>query len=339
VARPDSAWKRILNGHVVRLSRRISIVPLAVANDGRSFFAEINSKAYSGVIRINALSSRYKKIKRFSDPVNYQASGDFDGRWLVWAEYHSLYDPDDFTVWSWDSRTGRLRELGAATRSPSGNFWPSALQAPIVHDGYATWEQGSGPNGLGDVHVVKLATGRDRIVRRGHTGGPFLVNGPRVIWPESMKAGALTIMRTVDARTGLMVATPPALRNLRGGIWPASNGKSLMYATDIQKSLWWSPSLEVRPRRIFRTRGYNLLKIPLNEIWARYTSFSIPYRTYLVDTVAGRYVRISPGGWAITGPKALVLLTPSAKKANHAITDIFFLPLKSLPPIPPCGGG
>ena len=109
-----------------------------------------------------------------------------------------------------------------------------------------------------------------------------------------------------------------------------------MYSTDGQKSLWWSPSLSASPRRVFTTRNYELVSVPLGEAWGRYTSFSIPLKTFVVDTVAGRYVRIYRGGWAITGPKALVLLTPSEKKANHAITDIFFLPLKSLPPVPPC---
>lgn len=335
-AKPDAAWERALDGHLVALSRQISVGPLALPNDGHSFFAEIYSNAYSGIVRIDALSGRYTKIKRFTDPANYQASGDFDGRWLVWAEYHSLYDAGDFTVWSWDSRSGRVRQIGAATRSPSGVFWPSAYQAPIAHDGYATWQQALSSDGLGEIHVVDLATGRDRVVRHGHPTGPFLVDGPRVIWPESMKRGALTVMRTADAKTGRIIATPPALRKLRGGIWPASNGKSVMYATDGQMSLWWSPSLRVTPKLVFASRNYQLLKIPFSEIHGRYTSFSIPYKTYIVDVSAGRYVRISRGGWAIVGHKALVLLAPSEKKANHAITDIFYVPLKSLPPVPTC---
>jgi hypothetical protein len=335
-ANPNAAWERILDGRVVALSRRASIVPLALANDARSFFAEIYSKDYSGVVRIDALSSRYTKIKRFTDPVNYQAAGHFDGRWLVWAESHSLNDPGDFTVWSWDSPSGRLRQIGAATPSPSGGFWSSSWQAPVAHEGYAAWEQGAGPDEIGEIHVVDLATGRDRIVRRGHSVGPFLIDGPRVIWPESMKRGALTVMRAADARTGRAVATPPALRKLRGAIWSASNGKGLMYATDGQMSLWWSPSLRVAAKRVFAGRRSELLGIPLDEIWGRYTSFSIPLKTFVVDTVAGRYVRISRGGWAITGPKALVLLEPSKKKANHAISDVVFIPLKSLPPVPPC---
>jgi len=337
-AKPNSAWKQVLRGRVVHLSHRVSIGPLALANEGRSFYAEIYGKSYSGVVRIDARSNRYTKIKRFSDPVNYQASGDFDGRWLVWAEYHSLYDNlSDFTVWSWDSLTGRIRQIGRANRSSSGEFWPSSWNAPVAHQGYAAWQEGACPDELREIHVVDLANGHDRIIRRGHPSGPFLIDGPRVIWPESMKRGALTVMRAADARTGRLVATTPALRKLRGAIWPASNGKSLLYATDDQTSLWWSPSFSATPRRVYKGRKYSLLGIPLNEVRGRYTSFSIPLETYVADTVAGRYVRIYPGGWAIVGSKALVLLTPSKRKANHAITDIFYVPLKSLPPVPSCG--
>lgn len=337
-AKPNAAWKRILDGHLVTLSRRVSIVPLALADDGRSFFAEIYSKEYSGVVKIDARSSRYTKIKRFSDPVNYQASGDFDGRWLVWAEYHSLYDNlADFTIWSWDSHTGRVRQIGRAKRAPSGEFWGSSWRAPVAHQGFAAWEQGAGPDNLGEIHVVDLASGHHRIVRRGHLSGPFLIDGPRVVWPESMKRGALAVLRTANARTGRIVATPPALRKLRGADWPGSSGKDLMYATNGQTALWWSPSLNVKARRVFTGKpSRDLLGIPFNKISGKHTTFSIPLKVFVTDVVAGRFVLIHRGGWALTGPEALVLLTPSKKKANHAITDIYFVPLKSLPPVPPC---
>jgi hypothetical protein len=38
--------------------------------------------------------------------------------------------------------------------------------------------------------------------------------------------------------------------------------------------------------------------------------------------------------WALMDSKAIVLSTPSAKKANHALSDVIFLPLDSLPPMP-----
>lgn len=334
-AKPDTAWEKVLDGGLVRLSRRASVIPMALANDGRSFFAEIYTKDYSGVAKIDAASSRYTKIKRFPDPVNDQARGRFDGRWLVWAEYHSLYTPGDFTVWSWDSRTGLLRKIGAATRSPGGGFWDSSLQAPVALGGYATWGQGVGPNNLDDIHVVDLARGRDRVVRRGHSEGPFLIAGPLVVWAESMKRGALTVMRAASAVTGRFVATPPALRGLRGGLVPASDGEAVVYITGYWKSLWWAPSLGVKPRRVLNSPdGYtidNSLQVAGNFVF-----FSIQPARYFANAASGRYIEIGQGGFARLDARSLVFFKLPAKKADHPISDVVFLSLKSLPPIPPC---
>jgi hypothetical protein len=334
-ARSNKAWRKVLNSGLVGLSRRASVVPLALANDERSFFAEIYTKAYSGVVEMNARTGRYTEIKSFPDPVNDQTSGSFDGRWLVWDEYHSLNGLDDFTVWSWDSRTGRLRQIGAATRSPGGVFWPSSWQAPVALNGYATWEQGAGENGLGDVHVVDLGNGRGRVVRRGHVGGSFLVDGSLVVWPESMKPGALTVMRAASATTGRAVATPLALRNLRGGLAPVTDGKALAYETDKWRSLWWSPSIDVAPRRVFSTTTPDFIDNWVH-LAGRYVSFTVWHKAYLADTSSGRYIQISPGGDTHLGAKSLALSKPPKTKTMHALKDVVFLPLKSLPPIPPC---
>ncbi len=324
----------MLGGGLVELSRRVSVAPLALAADGRSFFAEIYSKAYSGIVRVDAASSRYSKIKRFQNPTRDQALGGFDGRWFVWTEYHSLRDPDDFTVWSWDSRTGRSRKIGAARRSKNRQFLPSAWQAVVAFDGYAAWEQGSGPNNLGEIRVANLRTGRERVVRRGHVGGPFLVNGPLLVWPESMKRGALTILRTAEAKTGRVVATPTALRSSRGGLVPVTDGRAIAYATDQWRSLWWSPSLDVAPRRVYTAPKGNFIENWVH-VAGRYVSFTVWPKAYLADTSNGRYVEINPGGDTHLGPKSLALGKPPKNKANR-VADIVFLPLKSLPPIPPC---
>ncbi|MGD0272812.1 MAG: hypothetical protein ABSB96_03680 [Gaiellaceae bacterium] len=316
------------------------MAPLALANDEHSFFAEIYTNDYSGVVRVDVATGRYTEIKRFPDPANDQASGSFDGRWLVWDEYHSLNGLDDFTVWSWDSYTGRVRQIGAATRAPNGVYWSSAWQAPVAFSGYATWEQGSGAIGpgdmQGDVHVADLETGRDRIVHHGHVGGSFLVDGPLVVWPESLKPGALTVMRATSARTGRAVATPPALRNLRGGLAPVTDGKALAYETDKWRSLWWSPSIDVAPRRVFSTPIPDFIDNWVH-LAGRYVSFTVWPKAYLADTSSGRYIQISPGGDTHLGAMSLALGKPPKTKTMHALKDIVFLPLKLLPPIPPCG--
>ena len=68
----------------------------------------------------------------------------------------------------------------------------------------------------------------------------------------------------------------------------------------------------------------------------RYVSFTVWNRAFLADTSSGRYIQINPGGDTYLGVKSLALGKPPKKKTANPITDLVFLPLKSLPPIPPC---
>src|SRR5436305_8458966 len=147
------SWKRTLTGSVVSLSRHASLFPIAGAGDGRRFFAELWSPAWSGVARVDARTSRVKRIRRFPNAHDDQADGTFGGRWFVWSEYHSLEDFDDFTTFALDSRTGRVMQIGAAKHDRKGAFWPSGWRQPDVRDGFATWSQGTGPAGETEVHV------------------------------------------------------------------------------------------------------------------------------------------------------------------------------------------
>ena len=333
----SAAWKKALSAGVVALSRRASIVPWGLAGDRRSFFASLYSKGYSGVVRVDAASSRYTPIERFANPRADQADGAFDGRWLVWHEYHSLSGFDDFTTWSWDSQSGQLRQIGAAKAAPAGGFWPSPWRQPDARDGFATWTQGSGPGGVGEVHVYDLASGTDRVVRQGHPQGSFLVAGGLAVWPESPRPGAETDMRAADVHTGEPVVPPAALRALRGVSALATDGKALAYPNGDFTSLWWSPSLTTAPRRLFVTGNAASHVDNSVQVAGRYVSFGVPPAAFLLDTVTRRYIKLSAGGWTRIDARDFVLVRPSAKKAIHPISDVVFRPLSSLPAFPPCG--
>lgn len=330
-------WTQALAGRVVTLSRHASVTPWALVGDGRTFFASVYSKRFSGVAAVAATESRVTPIKRFGSPRNDQAVGAFDGRWLVWTEYHSLYGSDDFTTWSWDSSSGRLRRIGRATRMSSGEFWPSPSRPPDVRDGFATWSQGSGRGGLADVHVFDLAHGRDRIVRRGHPAGSFLVAGGLVVWPESPRPGALTEMRAADVTSGRAVAAPSALRALRGVSGLATDGGALAYPNADYTSLWWSPSLATPARRVYATGNPGSHIDNSVQVAGRWVVFGVPPALYLADLMSGRYAKLSAGGYGRLDARTLVLLKATDSKAIHPIADVVFLPLASLPAIPACG--
>jgi hypothetical protein len=333
-AKPSAAWRKAFTGGVVALSRRASIVPLATGRDGRTFFATIYSPTFSGVGRIDARTSQVTPIKSFSNAANDQAGGAFDGRWLVWTEYHSLRE-DDLAVFAWDSRTKTLKQLGATVPRADGSYWPSSWRHPDVSNGVATWEQGTGPDSVGDIHVVQLETGEDKVIRHGHPGGPFFTGRNRIVWPESPRRGVLTVFRAADTRTGATVAPPPVLRGLRGIGALVTDGKAIAYPSPYFGALWWAPSLSGKPSQI-AIAGYGDSIDNSVQIAGRYVLFGIAPHTYLADTAQRRYVEISAGGWGHLDARSLVLLPPSPKKELHAVADVLFFSLESLPPVPPC---
>jgi hypothetical protein len=333
-AQPDATWRAALARAVVPISRRASVVPIVPAGDGHTFFAEIWSSSFSGVARIDAGTSSVTRIKKFPDATNDQAFGSFDGRWLVWREYHSLYDRNDFSIWAWDSHGGKAKRIGTAGQAPDGTFWPSSARNPDVRAGTAIWEQGSGSGGIGDVHAFDLASGRDRIVRHAHVGGSFTYGG-LIVWAEALRPGALTVMRAVDARTRTGRSVPVSLRQLRGVSGLVTDGNAIAYPDTHFKSLWWSPRPSVAPRHIFGT-GYGGGIANTVQIGGRYILFDVEPHAYLVDTATRRYLKLQGEPWGSMNSRALILVTPSTAKTQHPISDVLFLPLRSLPAIPRC---
>ena len=332
----SQAWRSALARAVVPLSRRVSLTPLGAPREGRRFFAALYSRKFSGVVEVDARTSRYVRIHRFAHPDRDQAVGSFGGRWLVWQELHTADFPStDFAVWSYDARTGAVSQIGAAERDPQGNFWPSpGWRPPDVRDGYATWAQGSGPDQIADVHVYDLAAGTDRIVRHGRPQNPFLISGERVVWPESLAPGAMTRLEAASAATGHALRVPAALRPLRGVYGLATDGKAVAYSASRDTALWWSPSLRVAPRRVFRTRGVDTVDNSV-QIAGRYVFFGVQPHSYVADTKAGRYVDIG-SGWSRMSAVGLVLLRPVAGKSSHPLAKVVLLRRRDFPPIGDC---
>lgn len=258
--------------------------------------------------------------------------GSFDGRWLVWYEYHSHSDFSDFTVWSWDSRDKALRQIGSAKPAPEAGFWPTSWRKPDVRGGFATWTQGVGPDSLTDVHVVDLAARVDRVVRHGHAGESFFVDEGVVVWAESPKRGALSEFAAAKAADGRACTTPASLRSVRGAPGLVTDGRAIAFSDPRWQSVWWSPSLTAVPRRILSSPSGHHVGNSL-QVAGRFLGFNVAPYTYFADTVARRYVQIGPGGWLLLDDRSMVMMMPSDEKAEHGITDVVFIPVSKLPPM------
>jgi len=335
-SRTGTAWRRVLGRHIVPLSRTTSLVPWTLANDGRSFFATVYSPAFSGVARVNATTKTMTRIRAFPEPANDQADGAFDGRWLVWDEFHGFDSFNDFTVWAWDSRSGQVREIGAAARGPDGRFWTSFWRQADVRDGIATWVQGSGPDQTTQLHVYDLRTNTGRIIRSGHPLSPFLLDGRLVVWPEQPFRGARARMYVYSAVTGSRVAVPRALRGLRDVFGLVTDGRRIAYPDGSYKSLWWSPSLQMAGEKIVAAHGANHIDNSV-QIGGRYIGFGIQPRLFVGDTKTRRYVQISRhSGYTRLDSRSLLVLYATGSKQLGAVAPISFVPLRDLPPMPAC---
>jgi hypothetical protein len=335
-ARSGVAWRRVLSHHVVPLSRTTPLVPLALAGDGRSFFAEVYSPGFSGVARIDARTGALKRIKAFPDPRFDQAWGAFDGRWLVWNEYRGFSSFNDFTTWAWDTHSRKLSQLGAATRAPGGRYWDSPWRGADVRDGIATWVQGVGPDQLGEVHAYNLRDGRNLVVRRGHPGGAFLLDHHIVIWAEASAPGAPTRMQAASAITGASVPVPRALQSLRNVTGLQTDGHRIAYPNAAYKSLWWSPTPEETPYEVVATHDLNHIDNSV-QVGGRYVGFGVYPRVLVADPKVGRYVQVAThGGSVFVNSTTLLVVYGPRKKVLHPILRVAFVRQRELPPMPAC---
>jgi hypothetical protein len=335
-AGPNVAWRRVLSRHVVALSRTTSLVPVALARDGHSFFAEMYSAEFSGVVRIDAMTSAVHRIKAFPDPDYDQAWGAFDGRWLVWNEYHGFDSFNDFTTWAWDTHTQKLREIGAARRRPDGRFWASPWRGADVRNGIATWVEGVGPDQLGEVHAYNLRTSRDLVVRHGHPGGAFLLDRDLIVWAEASAPGAPTKMHAASARTGKRFPVPRALRSLRNVTGLQTDGRRIAYPSGSYESLWWASAASAEPRKVVGTRRLDHIDNSV-QVGGRYVGFGISPRVFVAEPRVRRYVEVgNHGGLVYVDPTALLVSQGPTKKVLHPVVHVAFVRLRDLPRMPAC---
>jgi hypothetical protein len=305
-------------GQTVPQSLRGEVVPLGMSSSGTTAYVSTWTPGFSGVAALDLASGGMTKIQRYANPGSDQADGSSDGRWIVWEETYSLSTLDDFTVYAWDSVTGRLLRLGHSLNGPGGVPWPSPWHPPAVSGGYAAWAQGYGPGGEVEIRLASLATGQVRVIRAGHTQPPFF-DGNLVVWPESDRPGAQTALRALSLTTGRAAALPPALSAVRGTEFVATDGTRTAYLGPQMTSLYYSPAQDVRARVVLRLpAGDYFSGLALGPGTLAWTTTAA---TYLASTRTGGYVQVTPQYGDATGAGSGVVISdaPSEKTAHPVL--------------------
>jgi hypothetical protein len=323
LATPSAAWRSLTARHLVPLPKSVAVYPFAFGHD-HSFFASVHSRhGFSGIVRIDGDSGYMTEIKAFPHVPLVQAGGGFDGRWLVWTVWPGQGEASvPWTIWAWDSRTGRIWKVGAARRHRDG-AWDRTWIDPDVRGGFAAWGQAR------SIHLYDLRTRHDLVIRPSHPGWPRLFAGHLAAW-----SGSNSMTYAVSALTGKPVSVPRALRGVNSLLGLGTDGHAIAYPK--LKSLWWSPSLRQPLRKVLTARGSHWFDYPLH-VGGGYIGLGMEPGLFVGSTRAHRYVRISRWGSVLAGRRALVVDEPASQsKSVYAPTRVAFIPLGDVPAMPPC---
>ena len=327
-AAPPGASLRTALQRPVPASLGDEVVPLGLSGDGRTAYVSTWTPQFAGVAALSLGTGHLRRIRAFPDPAADQADGSSGGRWLAWEETHSLQSLDGFTVYAWDSATGRLRRLGHSLPGPHGAPWPSPWHAPAVSGHFAAWAQGYGPGGEVEVLLANLATGKVSVVRRGHTQPPFFAGG-LLVWPESDQPGAQTTLHAVSLRTGRPAVLPAALRAVHGTEFVATDGTRTAYFNPGLTALYYSPAQNQPARVVLRlTAGADFAGLSIAPGSLAWTTTKA---TYLASTRTGEFTQVTPQyGDATEAGRDLIISDAPGEKAAHPILPMHVIRPASL---------
>jgi hypothetical protein len=317
---PPGASLRAALQRPVPASLRGEVIPLGLSDNGQLAYISTWTAGFSGVGALNLATGQLRRILAYPDPATDQADGSASGRWLVWEQTHSLRSLDGFTVYAWDSVSGRLRQVGHSLADPRGVPWPSPWRAPAVSGHYAAWAQGYGPGGKVEIKLADLATGQVSVLRTGHTQAPFF-DGQLVVWPESDRPGTQTRLHAFSLRTGQPAPVPAVLRAVHGTDFVATDGTRTAYLNPELTALYYSPAPDQRAQLVLRLPSgddFSALTIGPGSLAWTTTSAS-----YLASTRTGAYARVTQHyGDAVESGPALMLSDAPVTKAAHPIVPL-----------------
>jgi hypothetical protein len=299
------------------------VIPLGMSADGQTAYVSAWTPGFSGVAALNLATGSIRQIQAFQNPQDDQADGASGGQWLAWEETYSLSTLDDFTVYAWNSATGRLLTLGHSLNGPGNTPWPSPWHPPAVSGDYAAWAQGYGPGGEVEIRLADLATGQVRVIREGHTQPPFF-DGNLVVWPESDRPGTQTTLHAFSLTTLRPAALPRVLRPVHGTEFVVTDGTRTAYLNPDMTSLFYSPAQDVRAREVLRLASgdyFSTLAIsPGTLAWATTAA------TYVASTQTGGYVQVTPQYGDATGSGSAVMISDaSSEKVAHPVLPLHVL--------------
>ncbi|HEY7011693.1 MAG TPA: hypothetical protein VH480_02980 [Streptosporangiaceae bacterium] len=314
--KPTRDMRKALNRTVPK-SLSGEVVPLGMSRGGKTAYVSTWTSRFSGVAALNLASGHVRAIHPFRNSNSDQADGSSGGRWVAWEETYSLRSLDYFTVYAWDSATGKLLKIGHSIKGRGGTPYPSPWHPPAVNGHYAAWAQGYGPGNKVEVRLANLATGRVKVVRTGHTQPPFFDKN-LLVWPESDQPGTQTTLHAINVTTGRPAKLPPVLRAVHGTDFVVSDGTRTAYFSPNLNSLFYSPAQNQEAQvALHLPTGAYFADLALGPGTLAWTTTAA---TYLASTKTGAYIQVTRQYGDAVGSGSSVLISDApSRKAPHPI--------------------
>lgn len=313
-----------------------TLVPVAVAPDGQSFFATDGS----GVQNMKNLvwsrdHGRTKKtVFTLSSPDEGYGVAGFDGRWLIFMADHSQQLTGAWDLYAWDSQGTAAPRIIASDPGTAPN---SPIEWPEVRAGKATWIQGL-DDGTQQVHLADLATGQDKVVHTGHLGASLLA-GNLLVWTEARQANGPVTLAAVSTDTGAPAALPPPLTQVQTApATIAGDGTTWAWTSADYLTLYaWRAGMPSPVTVHAADQGDTMDSVGVSGDVVTWTSTSA---TFAADLMTGSFTQVTKQyGSALTNGDAVAVYYPLGDVKSADLTyAAYVLRLSDLTRLPKCGG-
>lgn len=290
-------------------------------DDAGWLFLEERGQHFAGVSMWNIRTGEKRRVHAFADPRSYQAGGGFDGRYLFWQKSHSLESFDDFSVYSYDFKTGKLSHLADSIRDARGNLYPSPASSPVISRGIGAWVQGVGPRDAA-LKLVDLRTGRITTALRGLVSSVQFV-GDKLVIVEGLAQDQGFHLVAIDMHSLKKVPLPSALGGARNvSFFTASPEGKMAYIDETLRQLWFSNGPNVQPKLVVQLPAEFGFQGGLEMSDKGIIYASQGHGSFFIDVSSGSTVKITDSQYFFVKGAHVVTMDASGKKSNFGQADL-----------------
>jgi hypothetical protein len=312
-----------------------TLVPVAVAPDGSSFFAMDGNGVQNLKTLVWSHDHGHSKKTVFTLPASDAGFGvaSFDGRWLVFMADHSQEVTGAWDLYAWDSQGAAAPHVIAGDPGTSPN---SPIEWPQVRAGKATWVQARA-DGTQQVHLYDLAARHDKVVHSGHIGASLFAGDHLLAWTEALQANGPVTLAAVTTDTDAAASLPAPLTQAQTAPAAiASDGTTWAWTSGDYTTLYaWRTGMAAPTTVHTADQGDTMDSVGVSGDVVTWTSQTA---TYAADLTTGSFTQLTKQyGSALTNGDAVAVYYPLGDvKAADLTYAAYVLRLSDLTRLPKC---